>query len=166
MKSKALIFISIAIVFLSFKCNEEDKWPSTKGRFNVQVDLLLAQFDCKTDVDDLHSVAALSTLLSNSDFSRIKYHAVAGTYGTQEGLYVPPNELFQLAFGNSWTDANKNLESALIQVKIIAESTLASGGDIWIAEGGQSDFSAELVRNIQADLPNVKTIATYSCGST
>jgi hypothetical protein len=158
MKSKALIFISIAIVFLSFKCDEEDKWPSTKGRFNAQVDLLLAQFDCKTDVDDLHSVAALSTLLSNSNFSKIKYHAVAGTYGTQEGLYVPPNELFQLAFGNSWTDANKNLESALIQVKVIVESTLASGGDIWIAEGGQSDFSAELVRNIQADLPNVKTV--------
>jgi hypothetical protein len=158
MKSKALIFISLAIVFLSFKCNEEDKWPSTKGRFNVQVDLLLAQFDCKTDVDDLHSVAALSMLLSNSHFSKIKYHAVAGTYGTQEGLYVPPNELFQLAFGNSWTDANKNLESALIQVKVIVESILASGGDIWIAEAGQSDFSAELVRNIQVDMPNVNTV--------
>lgn len=158
MKSKALIFISIAIVFLSFKCDEEDEWPSTKGRFNVQVDLLLAQFDCKTDVDDLHSVAALSTLLSNSNFSKIKYHAVAGTYGTQEGFYVPPNELFQLAFGNSWTDAHKNIESAIIRVKIIVESTLANGGDIWIAEAGQSDFSAELVRNIQADLPNVKTV--------
>jgi len=157
MRSKALIFISIALVFLSFKCNEEDNWPSTKGRFNIQVDLLLAQFDCKTDVDDLHSVAALSTLLSNSDFSKIKYHAVAGTYGIQDGLYVPPNELFQLAFGNSWTDAHKNIESAIIQVKVIVESTLASGGDIWIAEAGQSDFSAELVRNIQADLPNVKT---------
>jgi len=157
MRSKALIFISISLVFLSFKCNEGDNLPSTKGRFNIQVDLLLAQFDCKTDVDDLHSVAALSTLLSNSDFSKIKYHAVAGTYGTQDGLYVPPNELFQLAFGNSWTDAHKNIESAIIQVKIIVESTLASGGDIWIAEAGQSDFSAELVRNIQADLPNVKT---------
>ena len=150
--------MSIAIVFLSFNGNESGRSPSTKGRFNVQVDLLLAQFDCKTDVDDLHSVAALSTLLSNSNFSKIKYHAVAGTYGTQEGLYVPPNELFQLAFGNSWTDAHKNLESAIIQVKVIVESTLASGGDIWIAEGGQSDFSAELVRNIQVDLPNVKTV--------
>jgi hypothetical protein len=159
MKSIALIFISIAIVFLSFKCDEEEHRPSTIGRFNLQVDLLLAQFDCKTDVDDLHSVAALSTLLSNSNFSKIKYHAVAGTYGTQEGLYVPPNELFQLAFGNSWTDAHKNLESAIIRVKVIVESTLASGGDIWIAEAGQSDFSAELVRNIQADLPNVKTTA-------
>jgi hypothetical protein len=100
----------------------------------------------------------LSTLLSSPNFSKIKYHAVAGAYGIQEGLYVPPNELFQLAFGNSWTDAHKNLESAIIQVKVIAESTLASGGDIWIAEAGQSDFSAELVRNIQADLPNVKTV--------
>jgi hypothetical protein len=158
MKSRTLIFISIAMVFLSFNSIESGKWSSNKGRFNVEADLLLAQFDCKTDVDDLHSVAALSTLLSSPNFSKIKYHAVAGTYGIQEGLYVPPNELFQLAFGNSWTDANKNLESALIQVKVIVESTLASGGDIWIAEGGQSDFSAELVRNIQADLPNVKTV--------
>jgi len=157
MKSRTLIFISIAMVSLSFKSNEAGKWSSNKGRFNVEADLLLAQFDCKTDVDDLHSAAGLSTLLSNSDFSKIKYHAVAGTYGIQEGLYVPPNELFQLAFGNSWTDAHKNLESAIIRVKVIAESTLASGGDIWIAEGGQSDFSAELVRNIQVDLPNVKT---------
>ncbi|HEY5918605.1 MAG TPA: hypothetical protein VIU13_14410, partial [Chryseolinea sp.] len=102
MKSRTLIFISIAIVSLSFKSNEAGKWSSNKGRFNVEADLLLAQFDCKTDVDDLHSAAGLSTLLSNSDFSKIKYHAVAGTYGTQEGLYVPPNELFQLAFGNSW----------------------------------------------------------------
>ena len=90
---------------------------SNSGRFNVEKDLLLAQFDCKTDVDDLHSAAALSMLLSNSNFSKVKYHAVAGTYGIQEGLYVPPNELFQLAFGKNWTDAHENVESAIKQVK-------------------------------------------------
>jgi hypothetical protein len=158
MTPKTLLFISIAMMCLSFKSNEGTKRSSDKGRFNVETDLLLAQFDCKTDVDDLHSAAALSTLLFNSNFSKIKFHAVAGTYGIQEGLYVPPNELFQLAFGNNWTDAHKNSESALIRVKVVAESILAGGGDIWIAEGGQSDFSAELVRNIQVDLPNMKTV--------
>ena len=131
--------------------------PQIQGRFNIEKDLLLAQFDCKTDVDDVHSAAALITVLSNSDFSKVKYHAIAGTYGTQEGLYVPPNDLFQLAFGKNWTDAHNNLESAVKKVKVIAESTLKSGGNIWIAEAGQSDFSAALVRAIQADLPNVKT---------
>jgi hypothetical protein len=157
-KSKTFIFIYLAIFFLSFKNNESDQTPATKGRFNIEKDLLLAQFDCKTDVDDLHSAAALSMLLANSSFSKIKYHAVAGTYGIQEGLYVPPNDLFKLAFGNNWTDAHENVESAIKQVKAIVQSTLANGGDIWIAEAGQSDFSALLVKNIQADLPQVKTL--------
>ena len=158
MTSKTSIFIGIALISLSFKSNEVDQGSLTKGRFNIEKDLLLAQFDCKTDVDDLHSAAALRMLLSNPKFSKVKYHAVAGSYGIQEGLYVPPNELFQLAFGNSWSDAHKNVESAIKQVKTIVKSTLASGGDIWIAEAGQSDFSAKLVKSIQAELPDVKTL--------
>jgi len=158
MTPRAFIFIGIALISLSFKNNEVNQGSLAKGRFNIEKDLLLANFDCKTDVDDIHSAAALITLLSNSNFSKVKYHAVAGTYGTQEGLYVPPNDLFQLAFGKNWTDAHKNLESAIKQVKVIAESTLANGGDVWIAEAGQSDFSAGLVKAIKADLPNVKTL--------
>jgi len=157
MKSKVFIFISIAAISLSFKGYEGDLKSSSQGRFNAEKDLLLAQFDCKTDVDDVHAAAALITLLSNPNFSKIKYHAVAGTYGVQEGLYVPPNDLFQLAFGSNWSDAHKDIESAVKRVKSIAESTLTNGGNIWIAEGGQSDFSAKLVKSILADHPNVKT---------
>ena len=157
MKSKTFTFLSIAIFFLSFKSNEGNESSANQGRFNIEKDLLLAQFDCKTDVDDVHAAAALITLLSNSNFSKVKYHAVAGTYGIQEGLYVPPNDLFQLAFGDNWSDANKDVESAIKRVKAIAETTLGNGGNIWIAEGGQSDFSAKLIKSIQADLPNLKT---------
>ena len=90
-------------------------------------------------------------------FSTIKYHAVAGTYGIQEGLYVPPNDLFELAFGDNWTDAHGNFEMAVDNVKAVVKNTLNNNGDIWIAEAGQSDFSAELVKAIQADLPEVNT---------
>jgi hypothetical protein len=158
MKAGALVFILVATIFLSFRSKTDSRLSGSEERFNVQKDLLLAQFDCKTDVDDLHSAAALVTLLSNPKYSKIKFHAVAGTYGIQEGLYVPPNDLFKLAFGNNWTDAHENVESAIKQVQVIAESTLTNGGDIWIAEAGQSDFSALLVRSIQAHLPQVKTV--------
>ncbi|MFC2138525.1 hypothetical protein ACFLTE_10145 [Bacteroidota bacterium] len=153
MRSKTLILIVIVTILVSCKSNTEDTGSLKVGIFNIEKDLLLAQYDCKTDVDDLHSVAAFITLLSDSNFSKIKYHAVAGTYGTQEGLYVPPNDLFQLAFKDNWTDAHKNFESAVEKVKAIAKKTLANKGDIWIAEAGQSDFSAELIKAIQTDLP-------------
>jgi len=127
------------------------------GNFDVDKDLLLAHFDCKTDVDDLQTVAALATLMSDITYSEINYHAVAGAYGIQEGLYVPPNDLFKLAFADNWTDAHKNLKNAIEQVKVIAIATLGNKGDIWIAEAGQSDFSAELIKAIKADLPDINT---------
>jgi hypothetical protein len=142
-------------VFMSFVSCAMDKNSQKAGNFNIDKDLLLVQFDCKTDVDDLHSVAALVTLLSDSGFSKIHYHAVAGTYGIQEGLYVPPNSLFQLAFGDNWTDAHENFDKAAEKVKAIIKTTLANQGDVWIADAGQSDFTAKLIKSLQTDLPDI-----------
>ena len=155
MKSKTAIFIAIISIFISANGNAQGMNSQRPKNFDIDKDLLLANYDCKTDVDDLQSVAALATLLSDAKYSKINYHAVAGAYGIQEGLYVPPNELFNLAFGDNWTDAHENLENAVAQVKMIARSTLENQGDIWIADAGQSDFSAELIKAIQADLPNL-----------
>lgn len=119
--------------------------------FKMAKDLLLVNFDCKTDVDDLHTVAAFATLLSNHKFSTLKYHAVAGTYGIQEGLYIPPNDLLKRAFGNHWTDAHKDVNAAVKEVSTIALATLREQGDIWIAEAGQSDFSAAVIRALQKE---------------
>ncbi|WP_297690696.1 hypothetical protein [uncultured Eudoraea sp.] len=155
MKFKILHLIAIASILMPLKGNATPLYQSKSVNFNIEKDLLLVQYDCKTDVDDLHSVAAFITLMSDPDFKKVNYHAVAGTYGIQEGLYVPPNDLFRLAFGDNWTDAHENLKSAVERVKLIAKSTLANQGDIWIADAGQSDFSAELVKALQADLPEI-----------
>jgi hypothetical protein len=125
------------------------------GRFNLQHDLLLAHFDSKTDVDDIHSMAATATLLNDPRFAGVDYHAVAGAYGIQEGLYVPANKLFELAFDGRWSDAHTDFSNALEEVSKKAEATLCHGGTIWIAEAGQSDFSAALVRRIQGDMPDL-----------
>lgn len=125
--------------------------------FNFKKDLLLMHFDCKTDVDDIHSAAALKMLMSDSCFSNVDYYAVAGTYGIQEGLYVPPNELFKLAFGDKWADAHADREKAINKMKDVTLKCLLTGGNIWIAEAGQSDFSAELIKAIQKDAPTINT---------
>lgn len=151
---KRLIFF--AIISLSICC-KGIKMDSTDRTFKKEKDFLLIQFDCKTDVDDLQTVAALSTLLTDSNFTNINYHAVAGTYGIQEGLYVPPNDLFQLSFGDNWTDAHNDMKGAVEKVKSLVIKTIVQGGDLWIADAGQSDFSAELVHAIQRDLPKIET---------
>ena len=124
-------------------------------RFQIGEDLLLAQFDCKTDVDDLHSVAAFVMLMAHPEYQNVDYHAVAGTYGTQSGLYVPANELFQMAFGDNWSDAHSNRYQALNEVATRVKTTLRKGGNIWIADAGQSDFSALLIQEIQNELPRI-----------
>ena len=135
--------------------------PDTGGRFQIGNDLLLAQFDCKTDVDDLHSVAAFVTLMAHPDYQQVDFHGVAGTYGIQSGLYVPPNELFSLAFGNNWTDAHNDRTLAIEKVKGIVFKTLEKGGNIWIADAGQSDFSALLVQAVKQDHPEIDTKARF-----
>ena len=138
-------------------------WSSFLGmyaqdiRFDSAKDLLLAQFDCKTDVDDLHTVAALATVLHHPEYRNINYHAVAGAYGIQEGAYVPPNELFQLAFGTRWSDAHKEGNMAIQEVLTLVEEVIEQDGNIWIAEAGQSDFSARWIRVLLALRPGLNT---------
>lgn len=155
MKFKTILLMGLAILFAIFKSSARDFNRKNLVRFNVEKDLLLIQFDCKTDVDDIQTVAALATLLTDSNYININYHAVAGTYGIQEGLYVPANSLFQVAFGDNWSDAHNDILSALEQVAKKVKSTLLGNGDIWIAEAGQSDFTAKLIKLIQVDLPEI-----------
>ena len=123
----------------------------------MERDLLLVHYDCKTDVDDLQSVAAFATLIAVPKYSDLNYHAVAGTYGIQEGLYVPPNDLFELAFGSNWSDAHTDFDGAVKDVLALSIATLGRDGDIWIADGGQSDFSAAVVKAIQEIRPDIET---------
>jgi len=127
------------------------------SRFNKETDLLLVQYDCKTDVDDLHSVAAFRTIINRADYADLKFHAVAGSYGIQEGLYVPPNDLFRLAFGDKWSDAHTDFKKAVQEVKQKVTQSLKNDGDVWIAEAGQSDFTAAVVKIILSELPEVRT---------
>lgn len=124
------------------------------GKFNKEKDLYLANFDLKTDVDDAHSIAAVATMLADERFEGINYHAVVGTYGTQGGLYVPANDLTEMAFGPHWSDAHNDWNKAVHEVSALAIKVVDNGGRLWFADGGQSDFTADVVRVLEARLPN------------
>ena len=149
---KIWIILLLACVTVFFQSDQKTRMVPD-SRFNMEKDLLVANYDCKTDVDDLHSVAALRSLLSMPEYRNVRYRAVAGTYGMQEGKYVPPNTLFQLAFGNHWSDAHASIQKAIDEVAPLVTETLRDGGDVWIAEAGQSDFTAELIRSVLEALP-------------
>ena len=127
----------------------------TLGHFVPGRDLYLPQFDSKTDVDDLHSVAAVATMIRDPRFSSVDYHAVAGAYGIQEGLYVPSPELFEKSFGDHWSDAHNNREQALAQVVGLVAETLVKGGNVWVTEAGQSDFTAHWLARIRERFPEI-----------
>lgn len=120
------------------------------GRFDPKKDLFLAQFDIKTDTDDLHSAAAVATMLAHPRFACVNYAAVSGTYGTQGGAYVDPETLFEKAFGDNWVDAHDRKLAAATELAARAGPVLVKGGHVWIMEGGQSDVSAETLRQILA----------------
>lgn len=155
----ALALLSIASVLHPAAppgdCEAPD--PTKIGKFAVESDLLLAHFDLKTDVDDLHSAAAVATMLADPCLTEVQHHAVAGAYGTQDGPYVPANELFEAAFGEHWSDAHNDFDRALREVKTRVRNALNAGGDVWIAEGGQSDFTAALLRAVRDELPDIDT---------
>ena len=127
----------------------------TRKSFDPEQDLLLLHYDFKTDVDDLHAAAAFATLKENPNFSNIAYHVVAGTYGIQEGHYVPPNTLCELAFKNHWSDAHADFGKAVDEVKTLVLKCLDGGGDFWIAEGGQSDFSSAIIGIVLEERPKI-----------
>lgn len=120
--------------------------PTT--RFDKTKDILIAQFDNKPDGDDIHSQAALGSLLAHSDFSGVNYFAVAGAYGKQSGKYINSNSLFTMAFGAQnvkWTDANSDRANSIIRIRDKAKQVLLAGGRVWVQEAGQSDLTADWI---------------------
>lgn len=120
-----------------------------KSVMNPKTDALVSNFDSRPDVDDLHSIAALATILRHQDFKAVRYLAVAGAYGEQGGTYIDSPELFNLAFADNWVDAHHHREQALKRVAAFALETLQAGGDVWMQDAGQADFSADVLKELR-----------------
>ena len=135
-------FVGILVILTtlaSFNSN------SAEPKFNMKKDLLLLNFDLKTDVDDVHTIAALDLILQADEFKSLNYFAVSGTYGVQSGLFVPANALFNNVFKKRWTDLHNERAVAIDDTVKEVTRVLSNGGKIWVVEAGQSDFTQTLL---------------------
>ena len=133
----------IVVIFVSFNSN------ANEHKFAIDKDLLLLHFDLKTDVDDVHTIAALDLILQSNEFKKLNYFAVSGTYGIQSGLYVPANELFNNVFKQRWTDLHNERSIAMNNTVKEVSQVLSNGGQVWVAEAGQSDFTQEILKALK-----------------
>ncbi len=156
--NKNLYFIfCFILILLSCGSMTTNQVSTEKAEFDLTKDILLLNYDCKTDVDDVHSMAAFSSLLNLPKYNKINFLVVAGTYGTQEGEYVPPNSLLTMFCPYQFADAHENLELALKTAESAVKVVLNNGGNVWVAEGGQSDFTSQLVSRLKADNKKLDT---------
>lgn len=130
--------------------------PVLSGAYNKSSDLIALHFDHAPDPDDGHAAAAAFVL---KDQLGLNVQVVGGTHGVYSaGRYVPASEgLMNDIWGQNWLDAHNNRSSSVQQAATRWAGTLASGGDVWIAEGGPSDFTAAVVRLIQQRYPEFQT---------
>ncbi|MEL6981648.1 MAG: hypothetical protein AAFO29_04410 [Actinomycetota bacterium] len=127
------------------------------GRFDLDKDILLCNYDSKPDEDDLHAVAGLGTMLRDPRIAGINFHCTAGAYGRQGGTFLDEPALFDLAFGDNWASAHEDEDSAVTIAANEAIAALDAGGDVWVTEAGQSDVTALIVKRIKSQRPGVNT---------
>ena len=63
-----------------------------------------------------------------------------------------------VVWGSAWLDARDGWESSVTQAVDRWVSVIDNGGHVWVAEGGVSDFTADVVRGVQVQRPDVDTI--------
>ena len=116
-------------------------------------DLMSLHWDCSYDYDDLQAMVATRLMLDDNDFDHI---AVSGARrfshpDTNPGCHEHMVGLFPSVptFSNLNGGPGNNPE-AVATVATIWQLVLAEGNDVWIAEGGPSDFTADVLRVLQA----------------
>lgn len=117
-------------------------------------DLLALHYDIAPDLDDLHAMAAACTV---TRCYQIDPCVVIGTHGeTREAAYkVFENGDTRQGHGQDVaaagfssyidTDGLSNAQPAINQTAAKWKATLDAGCDVWVAEGGPSDFTREVI---------------------
>ncbi|OPZ22962.1 MAG: hypothetical protein BWZ10_00123 [candidate division BRC1 bacterium ADurb.BinA364] len=136
---------------------------AAKPGFNPKKDLLSLHYDHAPDKDDGHSAAADITLLAalfDADWIKARVIAVSGAVGKNRGSFNHRSDAVMDASWNEWGGWIAAIDQWDEAVETLTERWMAAlkeGGDIWIKEGGQSDITAAIVRNIKQRMPDVDT---------
>lgn len=110
------------------------------GSFNPETDLLSLHYDHAADRDDGHATVAGKVIV---DTYGINHVVVGGAHGKNGKSYVPDSELVMDATwgADGWINANADRQGAIQELGQKWLTTILNGGQVFVAEGGQSDTS-------------------------
>ena len=118
-------------------------------------DLVALHFDNCGDRDDGHAAVAGKAVVDTVGISNVI--VVNGTCGSDiRNRYQPESEaVFDATYGDDWLDSFNELTES---VNIAADrwaATLANGDNVWVQEGGPSDFTGMVLRRLGDVYPSV-----------
>ena len=131
--------------------------------FESVKDLISLHYDHAPDKDDGQSAASDRTILESLygvEWIRSHVIPVSGTYGENKKTFNPESDAVMDAAWNDcggWLSAHDDWDATGDQVTKRWLAVIEAGGNVWVKEGGQSDFTADVVRNIQQRLPDLDT---------
>lgn len=124
------------------------------GPFDPATDLLVVAFDF-SHRDDGHASVAARELSTTYGLDPI---VVAGTASPESELFTHDYAaMMSAAWGSNWSDAGADRENAISESLQRWLTTIDAGGHVWVAEGGVSDFTAALLREVRAQRPGLNT---------
>jgi len=132
-------------------------------------DLLVLHYDNCPDRDDGHAIPAGKSVVEKFELNNVLI--VNGTCGNsiRNSFNSASNRVMKASWGAQYLDAHGQRETAVRESVTRWASTLSNGSHVWIAEGGQSDFTADVVRQIETSYPNINLnnihVIQHSAGS-
>lgn len=154
--------LSLLVVVL-LGCESNPEISLVPAVFNPAVDLLALHYDHAPDRDDGQSAVADRVILESefgADWMAAHVPAVSGAYGENAAQFNPASDsVMDAVFADvgGWLAAHPDPTETLDAMADGWAATLEAGNEIWVKEGGQSDLTAEVVRRLQAALPDVDT---------
>lgn len=116
---------------------------SSVGRINEN-DVVFLNFDVAPDRDDIMAMVADKAI---ADHYGLVPYTVLGTHGhARRGDFQTASESLYNAVWPSGMNAYRDWQGSANNVAQIITDAVANGGKAWIADGGPSDFTADVLR--------------------
>lgn len=136
------------------RLQNEDVYYAPLRTFLIDRDLLSLHYDNAPDRDDAHSAAMDRTILQDKfgcGSAKNAYWPVQGTYGLNKEKFVPGSNKVMDDVWNGcggYVDADKNWNQAVEVTAAKWREVIRHGGRIFVKEGGQSDFTADVMKKM------------------
>lgn len=124
------------------------------GRIRTR-DLVSLHYDNCPDRDDGHALVAGRAVVAVSGLSRVI--VVNGTCGDgiRDRYQRASEDVVQAVWADAWLDYHNRGGEAVESAAARWAAVLEEGGDVWVAEGGPSDFTVRVLQRLEQRFPSL-----------